>query len=125
MVLILLTLGTLVSQLSTSRSGMKALCETGWIKSYISDLFDLLEFENSMSGSMLDTNGENYFKSVSNILKVFSTFSGISSCLEFEENTSEERGSLTHLMKFLVLVDKSEIADLVNFEESHQTGINN
>jgi hypothetical protein len=101
---------------------MKALCETGWIKLYLSDLLDMLEFENTMSGTLLDITGQSYLKSVSNILKVFSTFPGISSCLEYEETCTFDKGTLSHVINSLVLVDKNEILDLICFEESHYTG---
>jgi Broad-minded protein len=115
--------GTLVSQISTTRSGMSALCETGWIKSYIFELLDILEFENCHAGSLLDTSGENYVKSVSNILKALSTFSGVSSCLDFELNAPMERGTLHHLIRNLALIDKGRASKMASFEEAHNIGL--
>lgn len=109
--------GTLVSQIATTQSGMNALCETKWTNSYLDDLFDLLECKNVMSTPRLDIEVEAYIKTLTNVLKVFTSFCGISACVKWGCHSFED------LFAKLILVDMSTPSELMNPDESLQTGL--
>ncbi|KAJ3282413.1 hypothetical protein HDU79_009945, partial [Rhizoclosmatium sp. JEL0117] len=117
--------GVLVSQVSVTAPGMKALCRTGLIGSYIRNLWDWLEFENSCGEPEIEIDDHQSRKIVSSLMKAVSTFSGISSILSLEsEKTELDVCTFTYLIRKLVFVDSPVPNDpLITFEESYQIGL--
>ncbi|KAJ3064633.1 hypothetical protein HDU98_011976, partial [Podochytrium sp. JEL0797] len=124
--------GVLVSQVSVTGPGMKALCRTGLIGSYIRTLWDLLEFDNPFGEPEIEIDDYHSRKMVSSMLKALSSFSGLCAILEIEQEREKSGGAgavvdvntFSHVMRKLVLVD-SPIPDdaLVTYDECNQVFI--
>ncbi|KAI9340897.1 broad-minded protein-domain-containing protein [Obelidium mucronatum] len=117
--------GVLVSQVSVTGPGMKALCKTGLIGSYLKNLWDLLEFDNPLGEPEVEIDDYHSRKMVSSMLKSLSSFSGLSAILEFEEGQpTQGNNSFIHVMHKLLLTDRPITNDpLVTFDESKQIGL--
>ncbi|KAJ3020760.1 UNVERIFIED_CONTAM: hypothetical protein HDU68_009986, partial [Siphonaria sp. JEL0065] len=117
--------GVLVSQVSVTGPGMKALCKTGLIGSYIRSLWDLLEFENPLGEPEIEIDDYHSRKMVSSMLKALSSFSGLSAILDFESSQkSLDINTVTYVIRKLVLVDQPIPNDpLVMFDEGSQVGL--
>jgi hypothetical protein len=114
--------GTLVSQISATRPGMTALCKTGWIDSCVNELWGFLECDQPFGPHVLDIDSLVVSKSISNLLKLVSTFPGLTACLEMEESR-DSRGTFTDLLKSMALVQFSKKSLLMTFEDTHQVGL--
>jgi Broad-minded protein len=113
--------GTLVSQIATTSQGMNALCLSGWIEAVINELWTIIECNEPFGPPELNIDDQRTGKIISNILKLFSTFSGLSACLKHE---GEEGGPFTKLIQSLILIDLNfPSGSLGTFEESRQIGL--
>ncbi|KAI8916341.1 broad-minded protein-domain-containing protein [Gorgonomyces haynaldii] len=110
--------GTLVSQISTTRSGMQALLKTGWIELYLNDLWQLLECEKECSKLLLDLEDPDSVKTVFNVMKVLTSFHGLAECLEYESTREQKKGTVHHLINTLILTNPLDIYDVPMLEES-------
>ncbi|KAI8897017.1 broad-minded protein-domain-containing protein [Globomyces pollinis-pini] len=115
--------GTLVSQISTTKPGMQALCKTGWIQYIINDLWKHLECDVKFDETYIDIDDPSIGKIIANVMKLFTTFHGLSSCLEYESHHSNDKGSLTHLIESLIIIEMNRESSLITFEDSHQAGL--
>lgn len=116
--------GQLASQISTTRSGMTAICKSGWVSECINDLWTLLECDELFSVPFLDVDGSTLSKTLLDLLKLLATFNGVAACLEYEkEENQNQKGSFYHLVEMLIKVDLNKPSLLVAFEESRQVGL--
>lgn len=113
--------GTLVSQISSTKPGMEALCKAGWISASIDELWNLLECSQPFGPHIFDINDKISAKSITNILKLMTTFPGIRACLANEKEPT--RGTFTDLLTTLAFLNYSKKSSLFNFEDSHQVGL--
>lgn len=114
--------GTLVSQISATRAGMKALCKSGWIDFCVNELWGLLECAQPFGPHSVNIDSMAVSKSISNLLKLITTFSGLISCLDMEKS-NENRGTLTDLLKSMAFVKFAKKSSLITFEDTHQVGL--
>ncbi|KAJ3327645.1 hypothetical protein HDU76_011390 [Blyttiomyces sp. JEL0837] len=114
--------GVLVSQVSTTKPGMAALIRTGLIKSFISNVWGLLEIDKPFGDQSIEIDDPASKKILSNLLKALSSFPGLSTILKMEAVDIETNEiSLAGLIRKLVLVDRSiKPETLSNYHESHQ-----
>ncbi|KAJ3254152.1 hypothetical protein HK104_007239, partial [Borealophlyctis nickersoniae] len=113
--------GVLVSQVSTTKPGMQALCKTGLTKSFLSDLWTVLECSQPFGVPDVELDDHSTRKVTVNTLKVFSSFPGLSAVVELERGT-EERDTLSYMVRKIVVdAGRERSGDpLVTHEESHQ-----
>ena len=118
--------GTLLSQIATTRDGMRALCEVTWISFLVDKLWQIIESDTAIEKSHgFDIDSQHFQKPLTNVLKLITTFPGLISCLEYERknNTHFKQGSLNHLFHQFILSDFSLPSSLISFEESRQIGL--
>ncbi|KAJ3324109.1 hypothetical protein HDV06_000650 [Boothiomyces sp. JEL0866] len=115
--------GTLVSQISTTRPGLKALWETNWIHSVINDIWSVLECDKPFDTPILDIDDHSTGKTIANLMKLLTTFPALSKCLALEENGDQGRGTVTNFFLSTILIDQSDETQLISFEESRQLGL--
>ncbi|KAJ3276613.1 hypothetical protein HDV01_004146 [Terramyces sp. JEL0728] len=115
--------GTLVSQISTTGPGLKALWETNWIHSIINDIWSVLECDKPFDSPILDIDDHSTGKTIANLMKLLTTFPALSKCLELEVNSDKGRGTVSNFFLSTILVDLSEEPELISFEESRQIGL--
>ncbi|KAJ8326199.1 hypothetical protein QVD99_002342 [Batrachochytrium dendrobatidis] len=116
--------GTLVSQVSTTSAGMEALCKAGLVGSFIRDVWSLLSGNRPFGAPNLEIDDHSAIKTVSNVLKVFTSFTALSTCLCIESDNSVVPNTFTYLIRKLVLLDTDVDNDwLVSYEDSHQIGL--
>lgn len=128
--------GTLVSQIATTTKGMMALCKVSWVSSVIVELYNLL-MANEVDAMIdeaakvrlqtldyIDIDDQEFLKPVGNLMKLITTFQGISACLEYERKSgNDEQGQLTRLLNDFVLCDLSLPSPFVYPLESRQLGL--
>ena len=128
--------GTLVSQIATTAKGMMALCKVSWVSSAIMELYNLLmanevdELIDEAAKVRLQTldyieiDDQEFLKPVGNLMKLITTFQGISACLEYERKSGNNgQGQLTRFLNDFVLCDLSLPSPFVYSLESRQLGL--
>jgi hypothetical protein len=112
--------GTLVSQIATSKAGMNALINTGWIQGQVAQLKMMLESENHFDPQEIDLDDPKIRKTISNIKKLLTTFTGFHTCLTLESD-QQVKESIHFLIQTLVL--RSSDQDIVTYDESRFVGL--
>ncbi|KAJ3254298.1 hypothetical protein HK103_007268 [Boothiomyces macroporosus] len=115
--------GTLVSQISTTRPGFKALWEANWIHAVLNDIWAVLECDKPFDTPSLDIDDHSTGKTIANLMKLLTTFPALSKCLELEENSDKGRGTVTDFFMSTILIDLGEETQLISFDESRQAGL--
>ncbi|KAI8612839.1 broad-minded protein-domain-containing protein [Chytriomyces sp. MP71] len=116
--------GVLMSQISISSPGMKALCKTGLISSLIENVVGLLKNDSQLDEPDIDIDDHYSRKNVSSLLKAVSSFHGLATILEQEEFLCKKCNTLDRLIRELVLLERSKSGELLTaFEEGHQVGL--
>ncbi|KAI9365394.1 broad-minded protein-domain-containing protein [Zopfochytrium polystomum] len=120
--------GVLVSQISTTPPGMHALAASGILDTFIDSAWTSLIADRSPYGNYahFDLDDPENHKILSNLMKAYSSFSGLKTALEMEESEGKwlKRGTLSHLIRKMALVDRPlQEEGLVLFDESHQIGL--
>ncbi|KAJ3128808.1 hypothetical protein HK100_008957 [Physocladia obscura] len=95
--------GVLVSQIGVTRCGMKALIETGLVENAIKAVWELLEFDNVFDKQDIDIDDYHSRKIVNNLLKLLSSFSGLSEIITGDKIPG--KNSLLYLIHKLVILD--------------------
>jgi hypothetical protein len=113
----------LLSQIATSKEGMVALMKSGFIKYTILGLLNNLENIDICSPYYEARKNPQLQKSISILMKLFTTFVGMSSGLEFEmkSNVFVEKTSLTGIISNLILI--SDPNEFIFYEESRYVGL--
>ncbi|KAI8822140.1 broad-minded protein-domain-containing protein [Fimicolochytrium jonesii] len=94
--------GVLVSQISTTKSGMQALYSAGLLKLFFSDMWGFLEHDDTVSiaAPLIEPLDDHLAKKlVGNILKVLISFPGLCAIVAEEDKPTTGRDSLDFLMK--------------------------
>ncbi|KAI8922174.1 broad-minded protein-domain-containing protein [Powellomyces hirtus] len=97
--------GFLVSQISTTKSGMQALYSSGLFQLFFSDMWALLEHDDTVSVAVphIEPLDDHLAKKlVGNLLKVLASFPGLVAIIEAEQSTSG-RNTLDFLMRSILL----------------------
>lgn len=114
--------GVLVSQISTTQPGMRALHATGLLRSYFSDLWALLEYDGGPSlappqARPFDDHVAKKF--IGNLLKIFASFPGLQAIVGAESMAPAGKESLHYLMNAVLLRKAERIAkgDLLSYHD--------
>ncbi|KAJ3019597.1 hypothetical protein HKX48_001962 [Thoreauomyces humboldtii] len=97
--------GVLVSQISTTKSGMHALYSSGLFQLFFSDMWALLEHDDTVSVAVppVEPLDDHLVKKmVGNLLKILASFPGLLAIMEAEHGVSG-RNTLDFLMRTIVL----------------------
>ncbi|KAJ3147472.1 hypothetical protein HDU89_005295 [Geranomyces variabilis] len=115
--------GFLVSQISTTYSGMQALYSSGLFKLFFSDMWALLEHDDTVSVAVphIEPLDDHLAKKlVGNLLKILASFPGLVAIVEAEREI-EGRDTLHFLMKSVLLGEnegKGDAASPGRYDES-------
>jgi hypothetical protein len=112
--------GTLVSQIATSREGMCALVDIGWIRTQIVQLKKTLGGESDLDPQQVDLEDPRIKKTISNLKKLLTTFTAFQTCLTLETN-ARSKDSIHFLIENLVLRISEE--DVITMDESRFVGL--
>eukprot|EP00842_Homolaphlyctis_polyrhiza_P000608 jgi/Hompol1/1548/HPOL_005322-RA len=118
--------GTLVSQLSTAATGTQALWKTGLVQSFLVDLWKLLSADRPFGAPLLDITDHTLTKPLSNVVKIYTSFTALRTCLNLERQfpPTKQSESFIYLVEKLVGLKPTESdSPLVSVENSHWVGL--
>jgi hypothetical protein len=92
--------GGLVSQFASNETGMRALCESGWLDLSIKELWNSITLDQAHGPQELDIDSLPVKKAMSNICKLLGTFVGHRTSLNYFKNRESE---LKYLIESLVM----------------------
>ncbi|KAJ3254472.1 hypothetical protein HDU77_004090 [Chytriomyces hyalinus] len=117
--------GVLMSQISVTGPGMKALYQTGIINALIQNVWLLLEPDCVFEEPTIDIDDSRSLKVLSSLLKSISTFAGLSALLDLEDQGIVKKDdSLVFLLRALIgFEDETTDEVLADCAEGHQVGL--